>query len=71
MAVAAGSTNVDATHTLISLKGTLAEVRAELAAGTAAEALKTGLRCKNVREALGNLAGSGTTWGLLYVVEKP
>jgi len=70
MSVAVGSTNIDAQTTLISLKGTLAEIRAELAAGTAAEAAYTSHRCKSLNDVVG-FAGSGTTWAVIYTVEKP
>ena len=68
MGVAVGSTEIDAQDMLVSLKGTLAEVRAELAAGAVAG---VNFRCINVDKALKTLAGSGTTWAVFYKVAKP
>lgn len=68
MVVATGTAEIDATQTLCSVKGTMAEVISELATGTA---ITANWRCLNVDETLNNLAGSGATWAVIYTVPHP
>ena len=67
MAVTVGSTEIDAGYMLMSLHGTVAEVRAELAGGAEA----TNYRCKNLFDDVISFSSDGVNAAALYIVQKP
>jgi len=69
MTVAATITQKDGSTYVVALKGTVAEIGAELATGAVANAATTGTQWDGSARSFLGVGGSGTTWTALYLAK--
>jgi len=69
MTVAATVTQKDGSTYVVALKGTVAEIGAELATGAVANAATTDTQWDGSERSFMGLAGSGTTWSAVYLAK--
>ena len=63
MTIATGTTNMDAQTVLCTLKGSIGEVRNELATGST---ITAAYAFEGKQQDIIGFAGSGTTWAVIY-----